>query len=125
VLVADDNRDAADTLGLLLEMSGYSVTVAHSGADALEKLRRDQPDAAILDIGMPDLSGYEVARRFREPRARDIFLLAVTGWGQQDDIARAKAAGFDEHLTKPVDPDRVEQMLRDYLTEADRMRPPM
>jgi CheY-like chemotaxis protein len=117
VLVADDNRDAADTLGLLLEMSGYAVTVAHSGAAALEKLRQDQPDAAILDIGMPDLSGYEVARRFRESSARrDIFLLAVTGWGQQDDIARAKAAGFDEHLTKPVDPDRVEQMLRDYLT---------
>ena len=119
VLVADDNRDAADTLGLLLEMSGYAVTVAHSGAEALEKLRQDQPDAAILDIGMPDLSGYEVARRFRESSARrDIFLLAVTGWGQQDDIARAKAAGFDEHLTKPVDPDRVEQMLRDYLTRG-------
>jgi signal transduction histidine kinase/CheY-like chemotaxis protein len=119
VLVADDNRDAADTLGLLLEMSGYTVTVAHSGAEALEKLRQTLPDAAILDIGMPDLSGYEVARRFRESSARrDIFLLAVTGWGQQDDIARAKAAGFDEHLTKPVDPDRVEQLLRDYLTRG-------
>jgi signal transduction histidine kinase/ActR/RegA family two-component response regulator len=119
VLVADDNRDAADTLGLLLEMSGYAVTVAHSGAEALEKLRQNLPDAAILDIGMPDLSGYEVARRFRESGARrDIFLMAVTGWGQQDDISRAKAAGFDEHLTKPVDPDRVEQMLRDYLTRG-------
>jgi CheY-like chemotaxis protein len=119
VLVADDNKDAADTLGLLLEMSGYAVTVAHSGAEALEELRQNLPDAAILDIGMPDLSGYEVARRFRESSSRrDIFLLAVTGWGQQDDIARAKAAGFDEHLTKPVDPDRVEQMLRDYLTRG-------
>ncbi|MEP6886264.1 MAG: response regulator [Gammaproteobacteria bacterium] len=116
VLVADDNRDAADTLGLLLEMSGYAVTVAHSGQDALQKLLRDNPDAAILDIGMPDLSGYEVARRFRDvSRREDIFLLAVTGWGQQDDIARAKAAGFNEHLTKPVDPDRVERMLRSYL----------
>jgi two-component system, sensor histidine kinase len=117
VLVADDNKDAADTLGLLLEMSGYAVTVAHSGVEALEKLNQNLPDAAILDIGMPDLSGYEVARRFRESSvSHDIFLMAVTGWGQQDDIARAKAAGFDEHLTKPVDPDRVEQMLRDYLT---------
>ncbi len=117
ILVADDNRDAADTLGLLLGMSGYTVIVAHSGVEALEKLNQHLPDAAILDIGMPDLSGYEVARRFREAAdRRDTFLLAVTGWGQQDDIARAKAAGFDEHLTKPVDPDRVEQLLRDYLT---------
>lgn len=117
ILVADDNRDAADTLALLLEMSGYAVTVAHSGSEALDRLRQNLPDAAILDIGMPDLSGYEVARRFRESSGRaDVFLLAVTGWGQQDDIARAKAAGFDEHLTKPVDPDRVEQMLRDHLT---------
>ena len=66
---------------------------------------------------MPDLAGYEVARRFREAAdRREIFLLAVTGWGQQDDIARAKAAGLDEHLTKPVDSDRVEQLLRDYLS---------
>jgi two-component system, sensor histidine kinase len=117
VLVADDNRDAADTLSLLLEMAGYAVTVAHSGREALEKLLNELPDTAILDIGMPDISGYEVARRFREASGRrDIFLLAVTGWGQQDDVARAKAAGFDEHLTKPVDPDRVEQMLREYLS---------
>jgi two-component system, sensor histidine kinase len=116
VLVADDNRDAADTLSLLLELAGYAVTVAHSGREALEGLLRNLPDAAILDIGMPDMSGYEVALRFREQSGRrDIFLLAATGWGQQDDIARAKAAGFDEHLTKPVDPDRVEQMLRAYL----------
>jgi CheY-like chemotaxis protein len=116
VLVADDNRDAADTLALLLEMSGYEVAVAHSGRDAFEKLLRQPPDAAILDIGMPDMSGYEVARRFRQESGRaDVFLLAVTGWGQQDDIARAKEAGFDEHLTKPVDPDRVDQMLREYL----------
>lgn len=116
VLVADDNRDAADTLSLLLEMSGYDVTVAHSGREAFEKLLRQPPDAAILDIGMPDMSGYEVARGFRQQSGRaDVFLLAVTGWGQQDDIARAKEAGFDEHLTKPVDPDRVDQLLREYL----------
>ena len=111
VLVADDNRDAADTLSLLLEIAGYAVLVAHSGREAFERLLQNSPDAAILDIGMPDMSGYEVARRFRE----DVFLLAVTGWGHQDDIARAKAAGFNEHLTKPVHPDRVEQMLREFL----------
>ena len=115
VLVADDNRDAADTLSLLLEIAGYSVQVAHSGREALEMLLRDPPDAAILDIGMPDMSGYEVARRFRTESSQGVFLLAVTGWGQRDDIARAKAAGFNEHLTKPVDPDRVEQMLREHL----------
>ena len=115
ILVADDNRDAADTLSLLLEIASYSVLVAHSGREAFELLLQDSPDAAILDIGMPDMSGYEVARRFREESSRDVFLLAVTGWGQEDDIARAKAAGFTEHLTKPVDPDRVEQMLRENL----------
>jgi signal transduction histidine kinase/ActR/RegA family two-component response regulator len=121
VLVADDNRDAADTLSLLLEMSGYAVTVAHSGQEALKQLLMQPPDAAILDIGMPDMSGYEVARRFRQESGRaDVFLLAVTGWGQQDDIARAKEAGFDEHLTKPVDPDRVDQMLREYLSAPKR-----
>ena len=124
VLVADDNRDAADTLSLLLEIGGYTVTVAHNGEEALRSLLQRLPDAAILDIGMPDLSGYEVARRFREQSARrDVFLLAVTGWGQQDDIARAKAAGFDEHLTKPVDPDRVERMLREYLSRIEAAKP--
>jgi CheY-like chemotaxis protein len=120
VLVADDNRDAADTLGLLLEMNGYEVTVAHSGKDAFERLLRHPPDAAVLDIGMPDISGYEVARRFRQESGRtDVFLLAVTGWGQQEDIARARQAGFDAHLIKPVDPDRVARILRQYLA-ADR-----
>ena len=126
VLVADDNRDAADTLSLLLEMAGYTVTVAHNGREALQTLVDKLPDAAILDIGMPDLSGYEVARRFREQTGRpDVFLLAVTGWGQQDDIARAKSAGFDEHLTKPVDPDRVERMLREYLSRTDANSGPL
>lgn len=116
VLVADDNRDAADTLALLLDMDGYDTVVAHGGLAALESTRQNWPDAAILDIGMPDLNGYEVARRIREAAAgRDIFLLAITGWGHPDDIARAKAAGFDEHLTKPVDVDAVVRLLTKYL----------
>ena len=116
VLVVDDNRDAADTLAMLLDMDGYDTLVAHSGQDALDAVRRDRPDAVILDIGMPDLNGYEVARRIREePRGRDVFLLAITGWGHPDDVARAKTAGFNEHLTKPVDAENVVRLLEKYL----------
>jgi PAS domain S-box-containing protein len=117
VLVADDNRDAAETLGMLLSMDGYEVLVVHGGVQALEQVRLHRPDAAILDIGMPDLNGYEVARRIRaETWGVDILLLAVTGWGQRDDVARAKAAGFNEHLTKPVDSDQVIRLLQNYLS---------
>jgi two-component system, sensor histidine kinase len=118
VLVADDNRDAADTLALLLDMDGYETTVAHGGLQALDDIRRSRPDAAILDIGMPDLNGYEVARRIREEEwGRDMFLLAITGWGHPDDVARAKAAGFNEHLTKPVDAENVVRLLVKYLAD--------
>jgi PAS domain S-box-containing protein len=116
VLVADDNRDAADTLALLLDMDGYETAVAYGGLQALDGIRRTRPDAAILDIGMPDLNGYEVARRIREEEwGRNLFLLAITGWGHPDDVARAKAAGFNEHLTKPVDADNVVRLLAKYL----------
>ncbi|HEV7610614.1 MAG TPA: ATP-binding protein [Steroidobacteraceae bacterium] len=117
VLVADDNRDAAETLGMLLSMEGYEVSIAHGGKEAIESARVNRPLAAILDIGMPDLNGYEVARRIKEaPWGRDIFLLAITGWGQKEDIARAKKAGFDEHLTKPVHSEGVIKLLQAYLT---------
>jgi PAS domain S-box-containing protein len=113
VLVADDNRDAADSLAMLLEMNGHSVFVSHSGGDALQLARRELPDAMILDIGMPDMSGYDVARRIRaEGWGGQIYLIAVTGWGQKEDKDRAIAAGFDRHLTKPVDPDDLENALQ-------------
>jgi CheY-like chemotaxis protein len=115
ILVADDNRDAADSMAMLLELSGYEVSVAHSGQEALRKITADGPAAAILDIGMADMNGYEIARRIRSAGDGRILLFAVTGWGHADDVARAKEAGFDEHLTKPVDPDRIEAMLRDRL----------
>ncbi len=116
VLVADDNKDAAETLALLLDMDGYDASVAHGGVQALEAVRQRRPDAVILDIGMPDLNGYEVARRIRdEAWGCDLFLLAITGWGHPDDVARAKAAGFNEHLTKPVDADNVVRLLANYL----------
>jgi len=116
VLVADDNRDAADSMAMLLELAGYEVSIAHSGQEALRKIMTDSPAAAILDIGMADMNGYEVARRVRSAGDGRILLFAVTGWGHADDVARAKEAGFDEHLTKPVDPDRIEAMLGDRLS---------
>jgi CheY-like chemotaxis protein/two-component sensor histidine kinase len=121
ILVADDNRDAADTLAMLLEISGFEVLVAHTGEQALAKAGESIPDAVILDIGMPDMTGYEVARRIRaEPWGKSVFLLAITGWGQEEDKERAMAAGFDQHMTKPVDPDSVEQRLRTFLDARRR-----
>jgi PAS domain S-box-containing protein len=112
VLVADDNADAAQTLALILKMSGYDVHLAISGREALDVARREQPDAMFLDIGMPDMSGYEVAASVRrEPWGAGALLVAVTGWGQPNDKQQAKAAGFNHHLTKPVDLEHVEQLL--------------
>ena len=116
ILVVDDNRDAADSLAMLLEMNGHGVYVGHSGSEALQLARRELPHAMILDIGMPDMSGYEVARRIRAERwGSQIYLIAVTGWGQKEDKDRAIAAGFDHHLTKPVDPDQVESLLQAFF----------
>ena len=116
ILVVDDNRDAADSLAMLLEMNGHGVYVGHSGSEALQLARQELPHAMILDIGMPDMSGYEVARRIRAERwGSQIYLVAVTGWGQKEDKDRAIAAGFDHHLTKPVDPDQVESLLQAFF----------
>jgi CheY-like chemotaxis protein len=116
VLVADDNRDAAESLAMVLKFAGYEVLIAFSGAEALDIAQRERPRAAIIDIGMPGMSGHEVARRMRlEAWGRNAVLIALTGWGQEQDKQAAKAAGFDEHLTKPVDPDSVEQVLNGLL----------
>jgi CheY-like chemotaxis protein len=113
VLVADDNRDSATTLGLLLEHSGHEVHLAHSGEEALELAKQVRPDIGVFDIGMPDLSGYTVAERIRhEAWGKDMTLVAVTGWGQESDKRRALAAGFDHHLTKPIDPNKLEELFR-------------
>jgi CheY-like chemotaxis protein len=118
VLVADDNRDAALSLGALLEMSGHEVLVAHDGEEALRIARQAMPDAMILDIGMPRLTGDQVARAVRiEPWGEPVFLVAVTGWGEPEDKERASAAGFDHHLTKPVDVDQIEKLLGDYAAQ--------
>lgn len=119
VLVADDNRDAADSLAQLLNASGHVTHVAYSGGQALDIALREHPDACILDIGMPEMTGYEVAERIRAAsRGRDVMLIAVTGWGQQEDKLKAEAAGFDHHLTKPVEPGAVEMLLHQFASRA-------
>jgi CheY-like chemotaxis protein len=112
IVVADDNEDSAQSFAMLLSFSGHEVRIAHDGAQALATLRDFRPDVAFLDIGMPRLSGYEVAEAVRaEPWGRDVTLIAVTGWGQPDDKLRAQSAGFDRHLVKPIDPAEVDRLL--------------
>jgi len=119
VLVVDDNRDAAGTLGVLLRMAGHHVSVAHRGEDALSLAEREHPQVYILDIGMPEMSGYELAERIRrESWGRQALLIALTGWGQPADKERATAAGFDHHLTKPMDPEELERILTAFGEEA-------
>jgi CheY-like chemotaxis protein len=112
VLVADDNRDAADSLARILALLGHEVRVAYDGAAAIALAREFHPRAAILDIGMPGMNGYEAAGRLRGALGRAVTLIAATGWGQESDRRRAVQAGFDHHLTKPVDPDALDDILR-------------
>ncbi len=112
ILVADDNRDAAESMGLLLQIAGHDVRIVHDGIAALDTGAAFQPDVALVDIGMPELSGYEVAERARaEPWGQRTLLIAVTGWGQESDKRRALEAGFDHHLTKPVEQEVLEGLL--------------
>lgn len=112
VLVADDNHDAAESLAVLLQLKGHEVEVAHNGRDALRLAARFQPDVALLDIGMPELNGYDLAKAIRATDwGKDIRLVAVTGWGQDDVRERALRAGFDQHLTKPVDERTLTRVL--------------
>lgn len=112
ILVIDDNVDGAESLSLVLELSGHEVRIAHSGPDALAKARTFVPEIVFCDIGMPGMSGYEVAKRFRADRdlSRAI-LVALTGWGSDDDRRQALAAGFDHHLTKPVEAGKLRALL--------------
>jgi CheY-like chemotaxis protein len=112
LLVVDDNHDAADSLAMLLRLQGHEVRVAHSGPAALEMSKTFTPDLIFLDIGMPGMDGYEVARRMRQqPGLEKVVLAALTGWGQQEDRRRTAEAGFDHHLVKPPEPKAVEELL--------------
>jgi CheY-like chemotaxis protein len=110
ILVVDDNADAADSLTLLLKLDGHHTESVYTPADALERARTFEPEVILLDIGLPGMDGYEVARRIRSrgSRAR---LVALTGYGQSEDVRRAREAGFDEHLVKPADPELLRQKL--------------
>jgi CheY-like chemotaxis protein len=122
VLIADDNADSAESLAMVMRMWGHEVLLAHDGTEALQLAERERPDALILDIGMPGLSGYEVARHIRSQQwGRELLLLAVTGWGQSEDVQRAREAGFDQHMTKPVDLARVDALLVQYCHTLSRV----
>jgi CheY-like chemotaxis protein len=111
VLIVEDNPDGRETLRLLLEMAGHKVEVAGDGLEGLEVALRDHPDAAVIDIGLPRLDGYALAQRLRAAFGPDIFLITHTSYGQPEDRRRAFAAGFDVHLTKPVDPHQLYECL--------------
>ncbi|HYE93753.1 MAG TPA: ATP-binding protein [Terriglobales bacterium] len=112
ILVVDDNRDAAESLTLLLRLSGNEVEAAYDGLEAVEAAERWRPDVVLLDIGMPKLNGYDACRRIRaEPWGTSMLLVALTGWGQAEDKRRTAEAGFDAHMVKPVDPDAVLALL--------------
>ena len=112
ILVADDNRDAADSLAEILRLIGHEVATADDGLDALAKFESFRPDVVMLDIGMPRLNGYEACRQLRQRTdGADVVVIAVTGWGQDEDRLRSQEAGFNLHLTKPVDPAAVEALL--------------
>ncbi len=113
VLVVDDNRDAAQVLAVLLRGEGHRVEEAHDGPSALEAAAVLRPEAVLLDIGLPGIDGYEVARRLRQRIGSDVLLVAVTGYGQPDDRSRSEQAGFDHHMVKPVDIRELKRLVRE------------
>jgi CheY-like chemotaxis protein len=112
VLVVDDNLDNAESLSMFLRLLGHEVETAHDGLQAIETATRFEPDIVLLDIGLPKLDGYEVAQRLRaDGTCKRAVIVAITGWGRDEDSERAKDAGFDHHLTKPVDPAVLEKLI--------------
>ncbi len=118
ILVVDDNQDAADSLQRILALYGYEVRVAYDGDAALQLAETFDPGIAVLDIGMPGADGYDVARAMRERRGSRVTLVALSGWGQEGDRRRATEAGFDYHLTKPVDPSLLNDLLVEIASRA-------
>ena len=115
VLVVDDNEDAADSLATLLGVMGYDVRIAYDGPEAIVAADEFKPSVALLDIGLPKLSGYDIARHVRAQRGPEVLLVAITGWGQEDDRRRAREAGFDHHFTKPADFERLVGLVGEEL----------
>jgi CheY-like chemotaxis protein len=118
VVIVDDNRDAAKTMSMFVEELGGSTRIAHDAASGLEAVQDYQPDIVFLDIGMPGIDGYEMCRRMRQRQSQKaIVIIAVTGWGQSQDKQRALEAGFDAHLTKPVDTEVLARILAGNRSE--------
>jgi CheY-like chemotaxis protein/two-component sensor histidine kinase len=112
ILVVDDNQDSACSMTLLLELQGHEVQVAHAGHTALKMAHDSRPDVILLDIGMPGMNGYEVARQLRaQPAFSDTLLVAVTGYGRASDVKQTESAGFDHHLVKPIDYEKLQSLL--------------
>ena len=123
VLVVDDDRDLATGTEIILRAMGHDVRVAHDGAEALEIAAAFQPEAALVDLGMPNMNGYLLARKLREWRwTRDAVLIAVTGWGGERERERAKEAGFDHHLLKPAQPERIAELLAEVRPATSAAR---
>lgn len=120
LLVVDDNRDAAESMSMLLQLWGYDVLCAYDGLNALKAAASFRPDAVFLDIGLPGMDGYEVAERLRQlPDGARMSLIAITGYGQDADRRRSREAGIDHHLVKPVAPETL-RLLIDSLPVGQR-----
>jgi PAS domain S-box-containing protein len=118
ILVADDNRDAAESMGMLLRLMGNEVRTVHDGIKAVEEAATFRPDVILLDIGMPRLNGYDAARLIREQRwSNGTMIVALTGWGQDEDKRRATEAGFDRHFTKPLDPATLQKLIGEFRAD--------
>ncbi|HYC48424.1 MAG TPA: response regulator [Burkholderiales bacterium] len=121
ILVVDDNQDSAVSMTMLLELNGYQVQVAHAGHTALRLAQEKRPDVILLDIGMPGMNGYEVARELRSrDEFADTLLIAITGYGRTSDVMQTRAAGFDHHLVKPVDYEKLQAMLAEHAAAGAR-----
>ena len=115
--MVDDNRDGADSLAMMLRVLGNDTRTAYDGEEAVAASAEYLPDVVLLDIGMPKLNGYDACRRIREqPGGKDVIVIAQTGWGQEEDRARSRAAGFDHHMVKPLDPVAVTTLLAELET---------
>ena len=122
VLIVDDNHDSADSLAMLMRLTGNDTYMAHDGLEAIEAIEKYRPEVVLLDIGLPGLDGHEVCRRVREqPWGKDIIVIALTGWGQEDDRRKSEEAGFNGHLVKPVDYDKLLELLASLTNGREKL----
>jgi CheY-like chemotaxis protein len=120
ILIVDDNRDSADSPAMMLRLMGNQAVTAHSGREAVTAAEEQRPDVILLDIGLPEMNGYDVCRRIREqPWGSEIVIIALTGWGQEQDKLRSRDAGFNGHLVKPVDQFALMEVLASPVPDME------